>query len=83
MTWAEERGMFTLRESAVMSAYQAAGLSAVKTQRFGFFPPQVVNASGAMRRVEARLEKIRLLEWVLPFLLLSGQRPKAGEMHDE
>ncbi len=78
MNWAEERGMFKLGEGAVMEAYQRAGLSPVATRRFGFFPPQIVNSSAMARRLEARLERSRLLDWVLPFLLMTGRRPEEG-----
>ncbi len=78
MNRAEEKGMFKLGQGAVMQAYRSAGLSEVATRRFGFFPPQIVNRSEAARRLEARLERVRALDWVLPFLLMTGRRPEEG-----
>jgi hypothetical protein len=43
MTWREEQGMFQLSARAVESAYRRAGMDALPTGRFGFFPPQILN----------------------------------------
>lgn len=72
MTWAEEKGMFQLSARQVLKSYRAAGLERVSVERFGFFPPQVLSRIPASRGVEARLEASRILEPILPFLLLSG-----------
>lgn len=78
MTWAEEKGMFQLSHSGVAEAFRAAGLAPAPVQRFGFFPPQVLNRSSAVRRLEARLEASPVLRPLLPFLLLRAQRTPAG-----
>jgi 2-polyprenyl-3-methyl-5-hydroxy-6-metoxy-1,4-benzoquinol methylase len=72
MTWREEKGMFLLRQRGVEAAFQSAGLAPRTTHRFGFFPPQIFNRFAFARRIEARLERIAPLRWVLPFLLLSA-----------
>ena len=76
MSWAEERGMFRLRARDVEAAFVQARLAPLSTQRFGFFPPQVLNRLAPARRLEERLEAVRSLEWVRPFLLLRAQAPE-------
>lgn len=76
MRWSEEKGMFSLSSRGVASAYRAAGLTADPAIRFGFFPPQLVNRLAWVRRLEVRLERSRLLDPVLPFLLMTAG--KAG-----
>lgn len=76
MTWAEEKGMFRLSARAVEAAFHDAGLEALPTQRFGCFPPQLVNRFGWARALEAGVERTRAFEPVLPFLLL---RARAGD----
>ncbi len=78
MTWAEEQGMFRLSAHGVVSAVRAAGLEPLPLQRFGFFPPQLLNRSETIRRLESRLERVRLLEPVLPFLLLRARSTATG-----
>ncbi len=77
MTWKEEKGMFSLSRSGVESAYRDAGLTGVQTDTAGFFPPQVLNAIPATRKLEARLEGLGLIHWILPFLLMSASAPAA------
>lgn len=75
MTWAEERGMFRLSAGGVQRAFAGAGLTPIPVERFGFFPPQVVNQLAAGRRFEAWLERRRALAPILPFLLLRARAP--------
>jgi SAM-dependent methyltransferase len=77
MTWREEKGMFTLSARGVESGFGRARLGVLPTQRFGFFPPQVVNRLPRARRLEERLESLRALEWLLPFLLLRAEAPES------
>jgi len=78
MSWREERGMFRLSRAAVEASYRAAGLGDVRAEAFGFFPPQIVNRLSAARRLEDRLQRLRPLRGLLPFLLLSARRPQPG-----
>jgi SAM-dependent methyltransferase len=78
MPWAEEKGMFRLSARRVQGAFRAAGLDPLPIRRFGFFPPQVLNRVESARRLEARLERSRLLEPVLPFLLLRARAAGSG-----
>jgi len=73
MTWAEEKGMFELSRRKVEAAYRRAGLEDVRSECAGFFPPQILNNIRAARGIEALLERVRALGWLLPFLLMSAQ----------
>ncbi|MDE0887250.1 MAG: class I SAM-dependent methyltransferase [Myxococcota bacterium] len=77
MSWANEKGMFRLSGRSVERAYQEAGLMPQPTRRFGFFPPQVVNRFPSARRFESGIERMRLFEPMLPFLLLSAQASRS------
>jgi SAM-dependent methyltransferase len=76
MTWRDEKGMFQLSAKKVEAAYRRAGLPETATRRFGFFPPQIFNRISAARRLEERIERLRWLEGVLPFLLLAARAPE-------
>jgi SAM-dependent methyltransferase len=78
MSWAEEKGMFRLSARAIEAAFRDAGLEALPTQRFGCFPPQLVNRFGWARALEAGVERARLFEPVLPFLLLRARATAAA-----
>ena len=39
----------------------------------GCFPPPLFNRWAALRRLEARIERLRPLQGVLPYLLMSGR----------
>ena len=75
MPWSEEKGMFRLSGAKVATAYRGAGLCEIESRSFGFFPPPVFNRLAAARRLEARLQRLRWLAGVLPFLLLSARAP--------
>ncbi|HIL81056.1 MAG TPA: class I SAM-dependent methyltransferase [Myxococcales bacterium] len=72
MTWAEEKGMFALGHRGVERACLAAGLKPRPTRRFGFFPPQIINRFAFAGRLEEGIERLRLLDPVLPFLVLGA-----------
>ncbi len=75
MSWRDEMGMFTLSERGVRRAYAEAGLSLDSVIRFGFFPPQLVNRYAWARRLEDAIERVRLFQPVLPFLLMTAAAP--------
>jgi hypothetical protein len=76
MPWSEEKGMFALSAAKVEDAYHRAGLAKIETRSFGFFPPPVFNRFSAARRFERRLERVRWLAGVLPYLLLTARAPE-------
>jgi SAM-dependent methyltransferase len=74
MTWAGDRGMIQMRAGPLRRALRAAGLEAVRIERFGFFPPAITNRPRG-RGVERALERITALRPFLPFQLLGGRAP--------
>jgi len=79
MTWREELGMFRLSAAGVDQASRAAGLEGFRSSTFGFFPPQVLNRFGWAASLEGRLESLRVLRGVLPFLLMTAHQPAAAD----
>jgi len=79
MTWEEEKGLFRLSRSGVEAAFREADLDGIASERFGFFPPQLLNRFALARRLERHLEATRFLGWVLPFLLSSARSPQRDE----
>lgn len=73
MSWSGDRGILTMRESNVFQAMNAAGLANPAAERFGFFPPFVVNRSFGPR-LEDAFERVRLWRSVLPFQLFRAGR---------
>ena len=73
MTWAEEKGLFSLSQRKVEAAYSQAALETIATHRFGFFPPQLLNRSRLARRIENGIEAVHALRPILPFLLLTAR----------
>jgi len=73
MSWAGDGGIVRMTERRVGAAAAAAGLSGLAVRRFGFFPPGLANRSG-VQGLERRLERVRLLQHVLPFQLFRAER---------
>ncbi len=71
MTWEGDRGMLRMRRGEVFGAMSGAGLERLGHRRFGFFPPFLANA-GWGPGAEAKLERVRPLEPLLPFQLFRG-----------
>lgn len=73
MSWSGDRGILTMREPKVFHAMEAAGLANPALERFGFFPPFVVNR-GFGPRLEDALERVPLWRSFLPFQLFRAGR---------
>lgn len=73
MAWRGEKGMLKMRERYLTPAMLDAGLADLRTHRFGFFPPFLVNLPG-MATVESAIHQVRMLEPILPFQLFGGTR---------
>jgi 2-polyprenyl-3-methyl-5-hydroxy-6-metoxy-1,4-benzoquinol methylase len=73
MSWSGDRGILSMRESGVFRAMEAAGLENPAAERFGFFPPFVVNRAFGPR-LEDAFERVRLWRSVLPFQLFRASR---------
>jgi SAM-dependent methyltransferase len=73
MSWSGDKGILNMREDKVFAAMRTAGLADVSVERFGFFPPFIVN-----RRWGPAVEDvIERLPWrrFLPFQLFRGDVP--------
>jgi SAM-dependent methyltransferase len=73
MSWSGDRGILNMREANVFHAMGAAGLANPAVERFGFFPPFVVNR-GFGPRLEDVLERVRLWRSFLPFQLFRAEK---------
>jgi SAM-dependent methyltransferase len=75
MNWNEEKGLFGVTQAKVEGALSRAELEEVATERYGFFPPPLLNRAAWARRMEERLESTGALQPLLPLLLFSGKAP--------
>jgi SAM-dependent methyltransferase len=73
MTWEGDRGIADMRKGRVFPAMRSAGLTDLRVQRFGFFPPVLANTN-AGAKAERVLEKIALRA-LLPFQLFGAHKP--------
>jgi len=75
MTWEGDRGIVDMRKGRVFRAMRHAGLTDLRVERFGFFPPQIANTR-AGAAVERAMERIALRA-MLPFQLFGAARQNA------
>lgn len=73
ITWQGDGGVTRMRPSVVLGAMARVGLANLSVERFGFFPPFLVNRRWG-RHLEAIFEGVSLLRPVLPFQLFRGER---------
>lgn len=76
MTWEGDKGILNMRSKTVFRAMNTAGLTRPSLERFGFFPPFVVNRRWGST-LERTLESVPLWRSFLPFQLFSCTRPNA------
>jgi SAM-dependent methyltransferase len=72
----EEKRLYQLGLHRLRRIVSEAGFADIEAERNGFFPPQLINRFGFALPLERRLEAIRLLNPILPFLMISGTRPQ-------
>ena len=75
MSWKGDKGVFDMKESVFRKAADYADLKLEKLQRYGFFPPFVVNTPIGLK-IDDFLEKQRLLQPILPFNFIRLVKPK-------
>ena len=73
ITWEGDKGVMNMRRGPVFEAMRTAGLTELKLERFGFFPPFLTNRRLG-QRLESVLERFPLWRWALPFQLFGGTR---------
>lgn len=71
----EERRLYSLGSHRLRRIATEAGFVNIRVYRAGFFPPQVINHFRFALPLEQRLESMRILNWGLPFVMISGTRP--------
>ena len=71
----DELGMFTLARSRLLRTLQATRFAQPHIDTFGWFPPPILDRVPGALRVELAIERVPLLNSLLPFLLIQGQRP--------
>ena len=74
MSWAEEKGMFTLGRARICDSFLAAGMSRPTINTFGCFPPRILDRWRWAFRIEKRIERIKICQPVLPFRLIQSRR---------
>ena len=74
MSWAQEKGMFTLGRARLRNSFTAAGMSMPRMQTFGWFPPQILDRWRAALRLEEWCERQLLFRPILPFRLIQSHR---------
>jgi len=73
MAWRGERGMLQMTPKQMFPAMEEAGLSGLRCDRFGLFPPFVTNRPlGA--RVDSMLDNVSFWHGIHPFQLFGGER---------
>jgi len=71
MSWKGDKGIVNMRKKVISKAMAAAGFQNFESRRYGFFPPAISNKKVG-RKIEAALEKIPVLDPVLPFQLFKA-----------
>lgn len=65
-----ERGLFKLSKGKLKKSVLLAQYSSVDFKNFGFFPPQIINRFPYILKFERMMEKLPLLNKLLPFILI-------------
>jgi ubiquinone/menaquinone biosynthesis C-methylase UbiE len=79
MYWKTEKGMFTFSITRTAQLLCKLGFIEIKLQRFGFFPPQILDRFPVTLRIQRRLEKFRPLYRFLPFVLIMAKKPTSTQ----
>ena len=74
MTWKAEKGLFQFNPATTMRQLAALGFRDVRLERFRFFPPQILDNWPGAFRLQQKLEGVRPLYPLLPFVLISGTK---------
>lgn len=72
MSWNEEKGFRNMTAVKLKKAFENSGYSNFEIEKFGFFPPFLVNNKIGFR-VDSFLERQSFLKPVLPFLLITAE----------
>jgi SAM-dependent methyltransferase len=75
MHWGAEKGIYRYGASGFEALLARAGATRIGLARAGFFPPQVLNRAPRAIALERWIERRRWIGPLLPFLIVSGERP--------
>ncbi|HEV8344404.1 MAG TPA: class I SAM-dependent methyltransferase [Candidatus Binatia bacterium] len=74
MTWRGEKGTFRHGVSGYRRCFEDSGYTEIGVEKFGFFPPQILDKFPLMLRIEKWLEKVPFVKIFLPFLLITAKK---------
>ena len=77
MTWDGDGGVRLMRRGYIFDAMEKAGFENLSIERFGFFPPMIVNRPGG-QTVESIFESIPIWKPILPFQMFMGYKPNGA-----
>lgn len=75
MQWETEKGTFTFSAGDTMRQLQALGFIDVRVERFGFFPPFLLDRMAVATRIEDSIERTGWGRRFLPFNLITARTP--------
>ena len=81
MSWRAERGMFSFSASATLRLLERSGFEEIGLERFGFFPPQILDRVRGALPVQRFLERLWPLDRFLPFVLITATRLAPAPHH--
>lgn len=74
MSWGQERGTFKFGIKRTRGALKKFGFHKIYIKRFGLFPPQVLDNAPFMLRVERFIERLKIFDFFLPFILINAKK---------
>ena len=74
MSWRYEKYKYKLALKKIKESLGKAGFASILMERFGLFPPQILDNFPAMLKVEKFIERLNLFNYFLPFLLINAKR---------
>ncbi len=75
MSWEGDKGVAQMRRNNFKKATEWANLKGLKIDKYGFFPPFIVNKPVG-KKSESLLERMKILKPFSAFLLITAEKPK-------
>ena len=75
MTWEAEKGMFTFSARMTVKVLEKEGFTDIRMDRFGFFPPMILDRIAMTYNLQRALERFSPLRRSLPFDLITARKP--------
>ncbi len=74
MTWKAEKGMFTFSATRTRKILRETGYADIRMERFGFFPPPILDRIPGLLSVQRGIERLAPLRRFLPFVLITARK---------